>query len=530
MDAFRQFESICAAMSDPAFYPHPVSEIKRRDTHISSVFLTGKWVYKLKKPVDFGFLDFRDLNDRLRFCEQEIFLNQRLSQDVYHCVIQIYSDNKGGFSLKKGGPIAEYAVKMRQLPDAANMKELLKKNKIRKFHLKNLGQTLAAFYEKSIRNPHIDQFGHQDVIAFNTEENFQQLEPFVGDILNPKKWEFICRASRSFLGSQYPLFQRRMETGRIRDGHGDLRAEHVYFYRGIQVIDCIEFNDRFRYGDVAIDLAFLHMDMEQLGYPELSKTFLSNYATTANDPEIYLLIDFYAAYRAVVRLKVACLRSREVENGERKAVVDEAGRYLDLAYRYAVRFSRPVLWIFCGLPATGKSCLAERLAEALSIPVIQSDRIRKESLSQPREVIVPFGRGLYHPEARDQVYNRMVSRARDCLKEGRSAVLDATYAHCKWRDEVRTLAAELNIFLIFVECACSEETIRLRLSHRQGAGGLSDARLQHLPEMLKQFEPLEEIAPEMHLVIDTEQPLEDAFIEVLSKGYASKCAQAIKFF
>jgi aminoglycoside phosphotransferase family enzyme len=331
MDAFRQFENICMAMAKPAFYPHPVAKVERRDTHISSVFLTGKWVYKLKKPVDFGFLDFRDLNDRHRFCEREVSLNQRLSQNVYLGVIEIFSDNKGGFTLEKCGPVVEYAVKMRQLPEAANLEELLKKNKIRQFHLKNLGQALAAFYEKSPRNPHIDQFGHQDVIAFNTEENFQQLEPFVGEILNPEKWEFICNASRSFLGSQYPLFQRRMETGRIRDGHGDLRAEHVYFYRGVQIIDCIEFNDRFRYGDVAVDLAFLHMDMEHLGYSELSKTFLKNYASTANDPELYLLLDFYAAYRAVVRLKVSCLRAREVENREKEFVVDEAKRYLDQA-------------------------------------------------------------------------------------------------------------------------------------------------------------------------------------------------------
>ena len=411
MDTLKQFEMICQAMANPDFYPHSVTKIERRDTHISSVFLTGQWVYKLKKPVDFGFLDFRDLNDRRRFCKLEVTLNQRLSQDIYDEVIEIYKNQTDRFSLKKNGQLVECAVKMRQLPDSVNLKELLKNNKVQRAQIQKLGHRLSNFYKSSDQNAKIDHYGQKEVIAFNMEENFRQLEPFINENFDRKKWEYICRANRAFLEHNTDLFQHRLQTGRIRDGHGDLRAEHVYFYNGVQIIDCIEFNTRFRYGDVAVDLAYLHMDMEHLGYPELSRAFLIDYVKDSNDPELYLLLDFYAAYRAVVRLKVSCFRLPEVKAHERQALLDEARRYMDLAYRYTVQFSRPTLWIFCGLPATGKSRLAEQAAKTLSVPLFQSDHLRKEKQSEPHQEIVPFGQGLYGRGKRDQVYQHLLSIA-----------------------------------------------------------------------------------------------------------------------
>jgi aminoglycoside phosphotransferase family enzyme/predicted kinase len=525
MEALPFFETLCEALADPAFYPHPVSHLQRRDTHISAVFLTGTWVYKLKKPVDFGFLNFRNLEDRRRFCELEVLLNQRLSQDIYHEVVKIFETRDRRFSLKKGGRIVEYAVKMTQLPDEVCLRELLKNDKIGPAHMKKLGQMLAAFYRKSSRNAQIDYYGQRDVIAFNMEESFGQLEPFAGDVLEREKWEFICQVSRSFLESRRHLFQRRIETGRIRDGHGDLRADHVYYYQGIQIIDCIEFNDRFRYGDVAADLAFLHMDMEHLGYGHWSRTFLAAYVDDAHDPELYSVLDFYAAYRAVVRLKVACLRWQEVGKAQQEALKDEARLYMDQAYRYAIEFSRPTLWVFCGLPATGKSCLAEGVAKALSIALFQSDRIRKENQHDFQEQVVPFGQGLYRPAMRQRVYARLLALAQDTLKQGRSVILDATYARRKWRDEARLLASDLDTNLIFVECLCRKETLRARLGKRQTAPGLSDARLQHFEQMFADFNPTTELAPDIHVTIHTDQPVRDASGEVLSEGYARKCAQ-----
>ncbi len=528
MEAMQRFETICRAMADPAFYPHPVSCVERRDTHISSVFLTGRWAYKLKKPVDFGFLDFRDLNGRRHFCELEVILNQRLSHGIYREVTKIYEKEDGRFSLEVDGQVVEYAVKMRQLPDAASLRELLKKNKINQTHMKSLGQHLSAFYKKSARSSEIDHFGSIDMISFNMEENFRQLEPFVGDVLELKKWEFICQVCRSFLKIRRNIFDRRIETSRIRDGHGDLRTDHVYFYQGIQIIDCIEFNDRFRYGDVVADLAFLHMDMEHLGYSEYSRAFLTAYVDNADDLELFSLLDFYAAYRAIVRLKVSCLRFQELENADRQALKEEINLYMDQAYQYAIRFSIPNLWIFCGLPATGKSALAKQVARALFIPLFQSDHIRKEGKFHFQQEVVPFGKGLYRKEMRHRVYAKMLSLAQERLKGGYSVILDATFSNRKWRDEARRLAADLDTNIIFVECVCKEETIRLRLKDREIKSGLSDARLEHLPKMIENFDPLTELSPEIHLKINTEDPLSDTVVRVLSEGYACACAQVNK--
>ncbi|MBW2092464.1 MAG: hypothetical protein JRI34_10140, partial [Deltaproteobacteria bacterium] len=389
MDPLTHFESICQAMADPDFYPHTVSGLRRVETHISVVFLTGEWVYKLKKPVDLGFLDFRRLDDRRRFCELEISLNRRLSKGVYQEVVTIYESDRNRFSLVKQGRVAEYAVKMKQLPDELSLMHLLKNKKIRKKDIRKLAQTLADFYKESDRSQTIDQYGRQDLISTNMEENFQQLEPYRDEVLASEKWDFICEVSRSFLKRHQDLFNHRLTTGRIRDGHGDLRAEHIYLYEGIQIIDCVEFIDRFRYGDVVLDLAFLHMDLEHLGYPEWSRNFLSEYVKSSHDLELYALLDFYASYRATVRLKVTCFRLNEVKNDERQAVLEEIKSFFDQNYRYTLQFSRPTLWICCGMPATGKSALSRQLASALSLPILQSDRIRKEGETSARQEVVP---------------------------------------------------------------------------------------------------------------------------------------------
>ncbi len=537
MDSVQRFEAVCRAMAEPEFYPHPVSAIERRDTHISSVFLTGKWVYKLKKPVDFGFLDFCDIEERRKFCEIEVSLNKRLTTGIYHEVVVVYEDPDGRFSFNKKGRIAEYAVKMTQLPDAVNLYNLLKDDKVDIKKMEDLGKKLAGFYENSNQSRKIDHYGQKEVIGFNMEENFRQLEPFIKEFQEMEKWEFICHVGRSFLKNRQNLFEDRLKTGRIRDGHGDLRTDHIYFYKGIQIIDCIEFNDRFRYGDVVSDLAFLHMDLEHLGYSDLSLAFLSAYVDCADDPQLYSLLDFYAAYRAVVKLKTTCFRIQGVKDAEQKALKSEAGFYLNQAYRYTVQFSRPTLLVFCGMPATGKSYLAQTVAKALSLTLFQSDYIRKEGLSHSNHKVESFGKGIYRQQMRHHVYSQMLALAQKALKGGHSVILDATFSKRKWRDEAMRLSMDLDTNIIFIECACKPETIRKRLGQRDGLGdrpgegqedgssNLSDARLEHFLQISKDFEPLFELNSQIHLTVDTDLSLRNNFLYLLSKGYACKCAQ-----
>jgi predicted kinase len=277
---------------------------------------------------------------------------------------------------------------------------------------------------------------------------------------------------------------------------------------------------------VVVDLAFLHMDMEHLGHSRWSRAFLAAYVNAANDSELYALLDFYATYRAIVRLKVSCLRLQEVENAhDQKTLIEEARLYMDQAYRYAIQFGRPTLWVFCGLPATGKSSLARQVAKALSISLFESDRVRKEGQADIQEEIVPFGQGLYRTGMRHRVYARLLALAQETLKGGHSVILDATFSHGRWRDDARQLAADLDTNVLFVESVCKEETIRSRLMEREISSCLSDARLQHFPQMLEDFEPLTELTPEVHLKINTDQPLHDSLSETLSAGHARKCAQ-----
>jgi len=527
MQNLQAFQDVCEAMAKPSFYPHPVGRVEFRETHISSVFLAGEWVYKLKKPVDFGFLDFRNLDVRRHFCQREVCLNQRLTRGVYEKVVGICRDETGRFFLDRGEPV-EYAVKMRRLPDEASLVELLRRRAVTGDDMEQLGRHLAAFYSRSDSSSEIDHYGDPQVIAFNMEENFQQVEPFVDELLECERWEFIREVSRVFFQNWRKLFENRVHKGCIRDGHGDLRAEHVYFYDGIQIIDCVEFNDRFRYGDVVSDLAFLHMDLESFDHSNASRTIMSAYTEHSGDHQCYSLLDFYAAYRAIVKVKVACLRSTEIDVPEARSALKEAARdYLGQAYRYALQFSRPTLWVFCGLPATGKSALAEELSEVLSLRLFQSDRIRKEGKDHlgPQEEIVPFDQGIYRAAMRQRVYARMLALAQEELKKGRPVILDATFSRTKWREEARQLATDLDTNMIFVECFCRLATIRERLEQREQRLSISEARLQHLTDMVEAFEPLSEIPGEILIRLDTEQAFNKSLLELLAAGYARKCTQ-----
>jgi uncharacterized protein len=525
MNSPESFEKVLLAMSDPGFYPHDTHGLERRETHISVVFLTGAWAYKLKKPKDLGFLDFRTLENRKRACDREVILNQRLSQGVYAEVVSVYEDGSSRISLKPGGRIIDYAVKMIQLPEAANFGNLLKRDRVTPDQIQSLGEKLSAFYSRAEKGAHIDQYGKPDSIQFNMEENFTQIQPFADQWLASEQWDFIRQVCRSFLAHHRDLFFHRILQGKIRDGHGDLRTDHVYFHRSIQVIDCIEFNDRFRYGDSALDLSFLIMDLDHLGFPDKGRLLLSVYAEKARDPEVYALLDFYAAYRALVRLKVTCF-SLGPDQPNLQQAMPEIRRYLNQAYQYAILFGRPMLWIFCGLPASGKSTLARKAAEALFMPLFQSDVVRKSDRSMVAPEVVPFNTGTYQPILRGRVYAQLLNLAMEQLKQGRSVALDGTFSDAKWREAAVQLAKDLDAGLIFIHCVCDDATLRTRLKQRETDPGESDARLSHLEDILKNTEPFIVKNLDMHLDIDTDQPLEQAFYEVLSRAYALKCLQA----
>lgn len=518
-----------AAFRDPGLYPHRVERLEVEESHISKVFLTGPFVYKVKKPVALGFLDFSTLQKRRFFCEREVFLNQRLSHGVYLEVVAVTRE-PGGCSLNGPGEHLEYAVKMRQLPRERTMQELVRRGELEPAMVQDLAAVLADFYREAEGGDHINSLGSLEVVASNVEENFTQTAPFVPDILDQERFDHLHLAVNTFINRHQKLFQRRTRTGRIRDCHGDLRLDHVYFLDDLQIIDCIEFNDRFRYTDVAADLAFLAMDLDYHGCSRLGVSLIRSYAAAALDPEVFALLDFYKCYRAHVRAKVDCIRVAEggLSVHQRQLEEEKARSYFDLAHSYAERLRRPTLWIVCGVIASGKSTIARELATGLQLRVVGSDAVRKQlfGLDPEEPAPAPYGEGIYTPAATDNTYERLSLAAWEELALGNSAVLDATFAKRRHRQKVRQLAAELGAMIIFVECLCPRSLLRQRLKERPNNGQISDARLEHLAELLGSFEALAELPEEMHLAIHTDRPLMDNLVEVFAEGYLLQARQA----
>ena len=516
-------EQIFKLMRRPEFYPHSVSRIEQRETHISHVFLTGDYVYKIKKPVNLDFLDFTTLKKRYHYCHQEVILNKRLSHNVYLGVVPI-TFKDGNYHLTGPGIPVEYAVKMRQLPADRSMVYLLKRKKINRTLIEELAVILSEFYVQGPSVEHIHSSGAWETILANCEENFQQTTMFAGEILDERIFQIVRSATLSFLHRKKELFDNRIKSKKIRDCHGDLRTGHIYFTdEGIQIIDCIEFNERFRFQDITSDLAFLAMDLDYEGFPQIANYLLDDYAKHTEDPDVFVLIDFYKCYRAFVRCKVNCIRFQEDGLGkkDKAKLLKETNKYLDFAYRYAVQFTRPTLWVVCGMPGSGKSTISRGLSRVFRIKAFQSDVIRKELYGlKPDDLSdMSFEAGIYSKGASGLTYGRLLLLGQEEIEQGRSVILDATYSKQHDRIEAIRMAKDNDVNIVFVECVLKENVIKERLLEREAGYPVSDARYHHYEDFKKRFEPLNELGDEMHIRVDTEKPLEECMEQILAKDH-----------
>ena len=519
----HQQDKIYQAMENPNFYPHSVSALEQKETHISHVFLTGDYVYKIKKPVNLDFLDFTTLEKRYFYCHQEVILNKRLSHNVYLGVVPITFKDGKYYMAGPGIPV-EYAVKMQQLPEDRSMLHLLKRKKIDRRLVKELVVILAKFYSQGPSVEHIHSSGAWKTILANCEENFRQTIMFAGKILDERKFQIVRSATLSFLHRKKELFDNRTKRKKIQDCHGDLRTGHIYFTdEGIQIIDCIEFNERFRFQDVTSDLAFLAMDLDYEGFPQITNYLLDDYAKQTEDPDVFVLIDFYKCYRAFVRCKVNCIRLQEEDLGkkEKAKLLKETNKYLDLAYQYTVQFTRPTLWVVCGMPGSGKSTISRDLSRVFGIKALQSDVIRKELYGlKPDDLSdMSFETGIYSKGASSLTYGRLLLLAQEEIDQGRSIILDATYSKQHDRSEAIRMAKDNEANIVFVECVLKENVIKERLLKRETGYPVSDARYHHYEDLKKRFEPLNELGDEMHIRVDTEKPLETCIEQILAKDY-----------
>ena len=495
---------ILEAMMQARFYPHPVETIQRRETHISTVFLTGPFVYKIKKPVDLGFLDFTSLEKRRHYCRLEVILNRRLSHGVYIDAIPI-TRHGGTYILGGAGAPVEFAVKMHQLDDTDSMQQRLQGATLGDGDVEALIRLLAGFYAQAAT---VDDTNPSAPPAW--EENLQLAEAFAGMWIDRRPFEFVRSATRSFYRRHQTLFHRRRMDGRIKDGHGDLRTDHIYFTKsGIQVIDCIEFNDRLRILDMINDLAFLVMDLEYNHFPDTARSLIRWYVKLTDDVGALPLLPFFCCYRAMVRCKVSCFTA--LEGGSQEADPDmlaAAGRYLAMAHGYATAFTRPLLWLVCGLPASGKSTIAAALAAVVDANVLRSDVIRKLLFSGSPAPIDPgaYGKGIYTALASEATYNRLLALASEDLKKGRSVIMDATFSRASRLAQALDLATRRQATPVIVECRAAEATLAARLLKRETEPSVSDARLIHLEAFKKRFEPIAPAGNAIHILVDTENP------------------------
>lgn len=323
------------ALLKPKAYPETTVQVELVQTQMSFVFLTDNYVYKVKKPVNLGYLDYTTLDKRQFYCHREVELNRRLCPDVYLGVVAITRE-EGDISIDGQGEVIEYAVKMRRLPQGAMMDVLLSNNQVSPQMVTSVAQKLVEFHQKAETNATISTFGNLNTITKNTVENFTQTEKYIGKTIPQRKYRRIKDYTNRFIRQNASLFHKRIADGRIRDCHGDLHAAHICFANGIYIYDCIEFNDRFRYCDIASEVAFLAMDLDYFGRADLSRSFVNAYIAQSRDEELIKLLNFYKCYRAYVRGKVESFKLDDpyISEAEKASILAIARRYFELAESY----------------------------------------------------------------------------------------------------------------------------------------------------------------------------------------------------
>jgi hypothetical protein len=328
-------KQVVEALMKPEAYDEETGKIELTQTHISFVFLTRNFVYKVKKAVDLGFLDFTTLEKRRFFCKKELELNRRLCEGMYLEVVPINKSNI--IKIKGEGKPIEYAVKMKRMPQEKMMNKLLEGNKVDNKLIDEIAKIIAKFHSKAETNKRISKFGSLVIIETNWKENFEQTREFVGKTISMKDFKLIREKIDDFMKRNMSLFEKRIAKDRVRDCHGDIHSGNIFVTDRIYIFDAIEFNERFRYSDVASDIAFLAMDLDFKGRTDLSSFFVEKYVKYSGDQELTKLLPFYKCYRAYVRGKVISFKLQDPNVGseEKGAAMKEAKAYFKLASAYA---------------------------------------------------------------------------------------------------------------------------------------------------------------------------------------------------
>ena len=498
MSASAITSHILESLQHPSAYPVQTRSVELIQTHVSWLFLTDTHVFKLKKPVNFGFLDFSTLDLRRFYCYEELRLNRRLCPDIYEQVIAL-RETDSGVAFVGDGNVIEYAVMMKRLPADRMLDRLVDNGRISVEEIQIVALEICKFHSSALTSPYISEFGSLEQIQFNWRENFDQTLPFRASTLPSDVSETIRTYIETFTNEHRALFYERIKNGYIRDCDGDIHLGNICLLNSTAYIfDCIEFNERFRFSDTAADIAFFLMDLDFHRRPDLADAALSTYIAASADINLAKLITFYKVYRAFVRGKVESMQFFDtgIAQDERSAAEKRAIRYFQLARGYCLR-SRlpPTLFITCGTMGCGKSTLSDQLAFELGLATFNSDTVRKQLAGLPPEtaIQVSFGEGLYSKEMSQRTYCQLEHLADTELASGHSVMIDAGFGTGNERAQFARLAASHHAEFVILFVQCDPDVQRRRLHERSFRGdSVSDGRVELFDQQKSVFEPPDE--------------------------------------
>lgn len=518
-------EALVQALQNPANYPHPVDEVLLRETHISWVFLAGDYAYKLKKPVNFGFLDYTSLEQRRHFCELELQLNQRMAAEIYLEVVPLFGSTAApSFNADSAAPF-EYLLKMRRFDDAQLLNALQQRNELQESHLVQLAEQLAELHLNQAPGQPPAGLGTPEAIWQPVQQNFTQIYELLPEPANLKQLQLLESWSQDTYQRLQDTMRQRLKEGFVREGHGDLHLGNAAVWQGkVIAFDCIEFNESFRWCDVISDLAFLIMDLEDRGLKQLAHLTLNHYLEQTGDYAGLELLSFYKVYRALVRAKVNLFRLAQpnLTTEEQQAILRQYLSYADLAESYT-DFHPPYMLITHGFSGSGKSTLTQNVVKELGGIRIRSDVERKRIFGlKPKQDSrsANLEAGIYTPEATAQTYQRLSELAAQVLRSCFPVTLDATNLHKNQRDQLHAVAENLGLPSLIVSLTADEATLRRRLTKRiQEGEKVAEADLAVLERQLQQQDPLTQDEQSRAITVDTDTPAAGQLLVKLIKNY-----------
>jgi hypothetical protein len=498
------------ALRSPRAYPHPCGPIQVIETHISWVLLTGDYAYKIKKPVDLGFLDYTALERRRFYCQEELRLNGRLAPHIYLQVVPITGRPEVPEIQGRGKPF-EYAVKMRQFAQQDLLSERLRRGALPPGLIDTLAQRLADFHLRIEAAPGASPYGSPQVVYSAMAHNFEALRAQLAAPRRPAALEALERWTRARYDELRPALEHRKAGGFVRECHGDLHLGNIALVQGeITIFDGIEFNPELRWIDVISELAFLVMDLDDRAARPLARRALNRYLQATGDYAGLELLRFYEVYRALVRAKVEAIRA-----GQEGLCEPERGHHVEICQGYArlaQGYTRPVpraLLITHGVSGTGKSTLCQALVEHTEAIWIRSDVERKRlyGMAPTERAGGAVDRGIYAAQASQRTYATLLELAKIILTAGFAVVVDATFLRSAQRGAFAALAQRLGVPLRILHLQASEAVARRRVIERARMGAdPSDAGVAVLEHQLASLDPLSRGEQDLAITVDTSRP------------------------